>query len=190
MTTCPHDLTLPREKTALVLVDYQERLLPAMEPERRSDTLKNTALLLTLARVLRLPVLYTEQYPAGLGKTVPEIAENLPEGAEPFEKVVFSGWRAEGFAEQFRYLGMRAAIVAGMESHVCVLGTALDMLADGVVVHVPRDAVVSRTEGNRRTGLELMERAGAVITSTETVIFQLLERAGTPEFKALSKLLK
>lgn len=188
--TCLHDLTLPREQTALVLVDYQERLLPAMDPERRPDCLKNTVLLLSLARVLRLPVLYTEQYPAGLGRTVPEIAEHLPEGAEPFEKVMFSGWRAEGFAEQFRYLGMRAAILVGMESHVCVLGTALDMLRDGIRVHVPRDAVVSRNEENRQTGLELMERAGAVITSTETVIFQLLERAGTPEFKALSKLLK
>ncbi len=185
-----HDLTLSRERTALVLVDYQERLFPAMDPERREDVLKNTTLLMSLTRVLRLPVLYTEQYPAGLGKTVTQITEKLPEGAEPFEKVEFSGWRAEGFAEQFRYLGMRAAILAGMESHVCVLGTALDMLRDGVVVHVPRDAVVSRTEENRQTGLDLMDRAGAVITSTETVIFQLLERAGTPEFKAMSKMLK
>jgi nicotinamidase-related amidase len=187
---CLHDLTLPLDKTALVLVDYQERLFPAMAPERREGALKNTTLLLALARVLRLPVLYTEQYPAGLGKTIPEVSEKLPQGAEPFEKVEFSGWRAEGFAEQFRYLGMRVAILVGMESHVCVLGTALDMLRDGLVVHVPRDAVVSRTEENRRTGLDLMDRAGAVITSTETVIFQLLERAGTPEFKTMSKMLK
>jgi nicotinamidase-related amidase len=85
---------------------------------------------------------------------------------------------------------MQSAILAGMESHVCVLGTALDMLREGVCVHVPADAVVSRTESNRRTGLALMDRAGAVVTSTETVIFQLLARAGTPEFKAMSKLLK
>jgi len=187
---CLHDLTLPRDRTALVLVDYQERLFPAMDPERREETLRNTLLLLATARVLRLPVLYTEQYPAGLGKTLAQVLEQLPEGAEPFEKVEFSGWRARGFAEQFRFLGVRAAVLAGMESHVCVLGTALDMIRDGLNVHVPRDAVVSRTEGNRRTGLDLMDRAGAVITSTETVIFQLLEKAGTPEFKALSKLLK
>jgi len=187
---CLHELTLPRDKTALILVDYQERLLPAMAPKRREDTLKNSGLLLALARVVGLPVLFTEQYPIVLGRTVREIAENLPEGAEPFEKLEFSGWRAQGFAEHFRYLGMRAAILAGVECHVCVLGTALDLLREGVLVHVPRDAVVSRTEVNRRTGLELMERAGAVITSTEVLIFQLLERAGTPEFKLLSKLLR
>jgi len=104
--------------------------------------------------------------------------------------VEFSCWRAEGFAQQFRFLGARGAILIGMESHVCVLGTALDMLAEGINVHVPRDAVVSRTEENRVTGLEMMDRAGVVVTSTETIIFQVLERAGTAEFKAMSKLLK
>ena len=187
---CLHDYMLNRERTALVLVDYQEKLFPAMDPARREAVIKNTLLLLALARVLRLPVLYTEQYPAGLGRTVADISEKLPEGAEPFEKMEFSGWRAQGFAEQFRFLGARAALVAGMESHVCVLGTVLDMLREGLAVHVPRDAVVSRTEENRVTGLELMDRAGAVITSTETVIFQLLEKAGTPEFKTVAKLLK
>jgi nicotinamidase-related amidase len=187
---CSHELTLPRDRTALVLVDFQERLFPAMDQARQEETRKNVALLLDLARVLRLPVLYTEQYPAGLGKTIPEVSEKLPEGAAPFEKVEFSGWRAEGFSQQFRYLGMKAAILAGMESHVCVLGTVLDMLQEGICVHVPADAVVSRTESNRQTGLALMDRAGAVVTSTETVIFQLLGRAGTPEFKTMSKLLK
>jgi len=187
---CLHDFTLPRKQTALVIVDFQERLFPAMDPDRKEEMRKNTALLLELARVLRLPILFTEQYPEGLGRTVPEVAELLPEGAEPFAKVEFSCWRAEGFAQQFRYLDLKAVILIGMESHVCVLGTALDMLREGVRVHVPGDAVVSRTEANRRVGLDLMERAGAVITSTETVVFQLLERAGTPEFKALSKLLR
>ncbi len=187
---CLHDFTLPPKQTALIIVDFQERLFPAMDPDCREETLKNTGLLLELARVLRMPILYTEQYPDGLGVTVPEVTEKLPEGGEPFSKVEFSCWRAEGFAQQFRYLGLEAAILIGMESHVCVLGTALDMLREGVRVHVPADAVASRTEPNRRTGLELMDRAGAVISSTETVIFQMLGRAGTPEFKALSKLLK
>jgi len=187
---CLHAFTLPRNQTALVLVDYQERLFPAMDPDRKEEILTNTGLLLETARVMRLPVLCTEQYPDGLGRTIPEVAGRLPEGAEPFAKVDFSCWRAEGFAAQFRYLNLKAAILIGMESHVCVLGTALDMLREGVRVHVPRDAVISRTESNRRTGLDLMDRAGAVVTSTETVVFQLLERACTPEFKALSKLLK
>ena len=187
---CLHDFTLSRDKTALILVDLQEKLFPAMDPEKKDRTLRNTVLLLDLARVLSLPVLYTEQYPQGLGKTVPSISGKLPGGIEPFEKETFSSWQAEGFAPHFRFLGLNAAILLGMESHVCVLATALDMLKEGISLHVPRDAVVSRTEENRKTGLDLMDRAGAVITSTETVIFQLLGRAGTAEFKAMSKLLK
>lgn len=185
-----HDYALDPKKTALILVDFQEGLFKAMSLDRKEAALQNTLLLLDLARIVKLPVLYTEQYPEGLGRTIPAVQEKLPEGAEPFEKLEFSCWRAEGFAQQFRFLSARGAILMGMESHVCVLGTALDMLAEGVAVHVPRDAVISRTEENRATGLEIMDRAGAVVTSTETIIFQILGRAGTPEFKAVSKLLK
>jgi nicotinamidase-related amidase len=109
---------------------------------------------------------------------------------EPIEKLVFSSWRAEGFKEKFNALGMKAAIVVGMESHVCVLGTVLDMLEEGCRVHVPGDAVLSRTAENRQTGLDLMSAAGAVVTSTETIIFQMLDRAGTDEFKVRAKLVK
>ena len=185
-----HDFTLKPTKTALILVDFQEKLFAAMAPERKEETRENTLLLLELARVMRVPILYTEQYPVGLGKTIPSIREKLPEGAEPFEKLEFSCWRAEGFARQFRFLGARGAILLGMESHVCVLGTALDMRSEGITVHVPRDAVLSRTVENLQTGLDLMDRAGAVVTSTETLVFQFLERAGTTPFKAMAKLLK
>ena len=185
-----HDFKLGRDKAAVILVDFQDKLFDAMTPDRKEKTLKNALLLLELARVTKLPILYTEQYPEGLGKTIPPIQEKLPEGAAPFEKIEFSCWRAEGFAQQFRFLGARGAILLGMESHVCVLGTALDMLAEGITVHVPRDAVLSRTVENLETGLDLMDRAGAVITSTETIIFQFLERAGTGQFKAMAKLLK
>ena len=116
--------------------------------------------------------------------------EKLPEGGAPFQKLDFSCWQVQGFSSRFRSLGARAAIVAGMECHVCVLQTVLDMLQEGVAVHVPRDAVISRTEQNRMTGLEMMDRAGAVVTSTETVIFQVLEQAGTPAFKTMAKLVK
>lgn len=185
-----HDLTLDRKKTALVLVDFQERLFAAMATERQEETLKNTLLLLELAKLMKLPVLHSEQYPEGLGKTVPPVREKLPEGSAPFEKLEFSCWATNGFAQQFRFLGARAAILIGMECHVCVLQTVLDMRREGITVHVPRDGVISRTEQNRATGLEIMDRAGALVTSTETVIFQLLERAGTVEFKTLSKLVK
>lgn len=180
----------PREGTALILVDFQERFFAAMEPARKETVLENTRLLLQLAKTMELPVLVTEQYPKGLGRTIPQVLEELPQGVEPVEKLIFSSWRAEGIADRFGALGARCGIVIGMESHVCVLGTVADMLKDGIAVHVPRDAVISRTRENCETGLELMDRAGAWVTSTETVIFQMLERAGTEEFKVMSKLLK
>jgi nicotinamidase-related amidase len=180
----------PRDTTALVVVDIQERFFPAMEAERKDAFLENATTLLKLATTMDLPVLVTEQYPKGLGKTIPPVAEALPPGTEPLEKLFFSSWRAEGFAERFREAGARCAIVIGLESHVCVLQTVIDLLAEDIVVHVPRDAVVSRTRENCDTGLELMDRAGALVSSTETIIFQMLERAGTDEFNVMSKLLK
>jgi nicotinamidase-related amidase len=180
----------PRDATALMIVDIQERFFAAMEPDRRDVVLKNTKLLLQLAKTMDLPVLVTEQYPKGLGKTIRPVKEELPPGVEPFEKLIFSSWRADGLSERFRDLGTECAIVIGLESHVCVLSTVIDMLAEDIVVHVPRDAVISRSREDCETGLELMDRAGALISSTETIIFQMLERAGTDEFKTMSKLLK
>lgn len=178
------------ETTVLVLVDFQERLYRAMEPERKEEALANAVLLLKLARTLHLPVLVTEQYPPGLGPTVAAVKEELPEGTPILDKLVFSAWGAEGFPEAFRRHKARSAIVAGMESHVCVFGTALDLLEEGVAVHVAADSVLSRTRANWETGLRIMEQAGAVVSSTETVIFQLLGRAGTEAFKTMSKLLR
>ncbi len=186
----PARFRLSAETTALVLVDFQERLYRAMEPDRKEEVLSNTLLLLHLARTLRLPVLVTEQYPAGLGSTVPVVKQELPEGTRVLEKLVFSAWGAAGFPEAFRELKAHSAIVAGMESHVCVLGTVLDLLEEGVAVHVAADAVISRTRANWEIGLRIMEQAGSVVSSTETVIFQLLGRAGTEAFKAMSKLLR
>ncbi len=181
---------LPRDATALVIIDIQERFFPAMEEERKEAFLENTGLLLQLAKTLDLPVLVTEQYPKGLGRTIPPVLEELPQGTEPIEKLCFSSWRADGFAERFREVDAACAIVVGLESHVCVLQTVIDMLSQNIWVHVPRDAVISRTRENCETGLRLMDRAGALISSTETLIFQMLERAGTDEFKIMSKLLK
>src|SRR5262249_3742613 len=104
---------------------------------------------------------------------------------EPIEKMEFSCWRNAALRERVRALGRRDAILCGIETHVCVLQTALDLLADGYRVFVAADAVTSRTPLNRRVGARLMERAGAILTPTETVIFQFLEKCGTPEFKAM-----
>jgi nicotinamidase-related amidase len=173
---------LDRERAALVVVDVQEafrKAVPEFEQVARA-----TATLLRGAEAMEVPVLITEQYPKGLGETAPEVAEHLPAGASPLEKMVFSAAEAEGFD-----LGGRdQAIVCGIETHVCVNQTALDLLASGVEVHVVEDAVASRFADSKRIGLAKMERSGAVLTSVETALFELLGRAGSDEFKVVQRL--
>jgi nicotinamidase-related amidase len=174
---------LKRESSVLVVVDVQEAFRPAVLDFDRIA--RNTAVLVEGAHALGIPVVATEQYPKGLGRTVPEVAEHL-NGAEPIEKVSFSAARADGFDMD----GRDQALVCGIETHVCVSQTAHDLLERGVEVHVARDAVTSRTEENREVGLRKMERAGAVITSVETALFELLGAAGSDEFKTVQRLVK
>ncbi len=188
----PRDLRPADGETALVVVDIQERLVPALDPEHRPRFLRAAANLVALAALRRWPIVTTVQYPKGLGATVPEIARELEaaQAAPPLEKVAFSACRAEGFWERLAAAGARAAIVAGAEAHVCVLETVLDLRERGLRVLVPWDAVASRREEDRRVALELARAAGAVVTSSETIAFQALGRAATPEFKAFSARLK
>jgi nicotinamidase-related amidase len=174
---------LDADRTALVVVDLQEGFRKAIPDFER--VAKATATLIEGAEALGVPIVITEQYPKGLGETAPEVAEHLPDGTEPLEKLVFSAAEAEGFD-----LGDRdQALVCGVETHVCVNQTVLDLLGSGLDVEVAEDAVGSRTEENKRVGLHKMERAGAVLTSVETALFELLGRAGTPEFKRIQKLI-
>jgi len=170
---------LSRSRTALVVVDVQEGF-------RSYDTFAEVAAgcakLLEAARILGLHTLVSEQYPKGLGGTVPELGE-LP--SAPIEKTVFSAVRAPGFDLK----GCDQVLVCGIEAHVCVSQTVNDLLNRGNEVHVPADAVGSRHELDYRYGLDRMRRAGAVVTSVEAALFELLERAGTPEFKAVQKLI-
>lgn len=172
---------LERDRTALVVVDVQEAFRKAIEGF--DVVARNTAVLVQAARLLGLPVVVTEQYPRGLGETVPEVAEHL-KGVPRLEKVVFSAAQAEGFD----LAGRGQALVCGIEAHVCVSQTVHDLLAQGLEVQVATDAVASRTSENRAIGLAKMERAGAVPTSTEAACFELLGRAGTDEFKAIQRL--
>jgi nicotinamidase-related amidase len=174
---------LDRERAALVVVDVQEGFRKVMPEFGRIA--EATATLVRGADAIGIPVLITEQYPKGLGETAPEVAEALPDDARPLEKTIFSAAEAEGFDLQ----GRDQAIVCGIETHVCVNQTVLDLLASGAEVQVVEDAVSSRFEGNKRIGLQKMERAGAVLTSVETALFELLGRAGTDEFKAVQKLI-
>jgi nicotinamidase-related amidase len=173
---------LDSNRAALVVVDVQEafrKVIPSFE-----DVARGAAAMVQGAEATGVPVVVTEQYPQGLGATVPEVAEHFPEGTEPVSKVVFSAPEAEGFD-----LGGRdQAIVCGIEAHVCVNQTVLDLLDQGVEVHVVRDAVGSRTEENREVGLHKAERAGAVVTTVEMALFELVGRAGTDDFKRVQKL--
>ena len=174
---------LDRERAALVVVDVQEAFRPAvLDFERVAG---NAGVLVEGARILGLPIVASEQYPKGLGHTVPEVAEQL-DGIEPLEKVCFSAADADGFD-----LGDRdQALVCGIESHVCVSQTAHGLLDRGLEVHVAGDAVSSRTEENRDLGLHKMEGSGAVLTSVETALFELLGGAGSDEFKRVQELIK
>jgi nicotinamidase-related amidase len=170
---------LVRDRAALVVVDVQEAFRPYAAFERVALA---SAKLLSAARILELPAIVSEQYPKGLGSTAPEVGL---EDETPLEKTVFSAVRAE----HFDLGGRDQAIVCGIETHVCVSQTVHDLLDRGVEVHVPADAVGSRHAIDYERGLERLERAGAVVSTVEAALFELLERAGTPEFKAVQKLI-
>jgi nicotinamidase-related amidase len=175
---------LERDRAVLVVIDVQEAFRPAVRGFKR--VAKNVGTLVEGAKALGVPVVVTEQYPKGLGATVPEVAEHLPEGTQPLDKVSFSATDADGFD-----LGIRdQVLLCGIEAHVCVSQTAHHLLDRGVQVHVARDAVSSRTKDNRELGLKKMEDSGAIVTSVETALFELLGAAGTPEFKAVQALVK
>lgn len=174
---------LERDRTALVIVDVQERFRPAVLDFDRVAA--NAAILAQSARELELPIVVSEQYPRGLGPTVPEVSEHLV-GVQPIEKTCFSAARANGFD-----LGDRPqALVCGIESHVCVSQTVHDLIESGHEVQVARDAVTSRTEENRELGLHKMEAAGAVVTSVEAALFELLGGSESPEFRTIQALIK
>jgi len=172
---------LERERTAVVVVDVQEGF-------RSYETFDALAAacgrLVEGARILGVPVIATAQYPKGLGPIVPEVG--LGDDEQPVEKTVFSAVRADGFD-----LGGRdQAVVCGIEAHICVSQTVHDLLSEGVEVHVARDAVGSRKPADLEVGLSKMERAGALASSVETALFELCERAGTPEFKAVQQVIR
>jgi nicotinamidase-related amidase len=176
-------------RPVLTVVDVQERLFNAMDAERRDDMVSNVKILAAAARRLEVPVLLTEQYPKGLGRTLPEVKALLAD-VPPLEKTAFSCTGADGFMDRVTAAGADHVILTGIEAHVCVLLTALDLLGRGLKVSVVADAVCSRRAANLEIGLAQARQAGAVITSTETVVFQLLGRADTDAFRELSKLLR
>ena len=177
---------LTKEEAALLVIDIQEKLVPAMK--HGEQVIHNTNILITIAKKLGLPIIVTEQYTKGLGKTVPELSGNLV-GYLTFEKVTFSGCTHEVKSSLEGY-SRKKIIISGMETHVCVLQTVRDLLSLDYEFFVVSDAVCSRTKQNWQNGLSLMSSMGALITNTETVFFDLIKEAGTPLFKELSRLIK
>ncbi|MFI5326067.1 MAG: hydrolase [Candidatus Rokuibacteriota bacterium] len=186
----PHLMTLDRARTALVVIDVQERLFPAMDADHREEVMRNIKILTATARRLNLGTLVTEQYPKGLGHTLQELKDALPAGVQPVEKVAFSCLGEDAFRSRLTATGARQLLLAGIEAHVCVLMSALDLLAEGYAVHIVADAVTSRTQANWRLAMAQLRQAGAVVTTTETVLFQLLRQADTDDFRELARLIR
>ncbi len=178
---------LTTENTCLVIIDIQEKLLPVMAaPEQ---VVKNTSVLIQIAKALNIPILWCQQVPKALGPTVGELTPLLI-GVEPIDKSTFSCCGEEAFLAKIDKLKARSVIVCGIESHVCVFQTARDLIQHGLYVHVVADAVSSRTNENKTIGINRMEKEGAVITSTEILLFELLRDAKHEKFRELTKLIK
>lgn len=180
---------LETDRCALLVVDIQERLLPPIF--NKEALIRNSQLLIRFAKLLSVPILLSTQYNKGLGSTVPEIASLLTD-VPPIDKLEFSCFASGTFHSAVKSLpGKRnTVLLCGMEAHICVMQTALGALNDGYLVHVASDAVGSRSESNWKVGLDRMRAAGAVISSTEMMMYELLRCSGTPQFKELLPYLK
>lgn len=178
---------LDAEEAVLLIIDVQTRLMAAMED--RDRVCRNTGILLTAARELHIPVVVTEQYPKGLGPTVPEVAEQLPPDARVLEKTAFDAAR-DGLLPVLEALGRRSVMICGDEAHICVFQTARSLLEAGYRVFAVEDAICSRSSANCRSGLALMDRMGACVLTAEGAAFDLLKVAQGPAFKAVSAAVK
>ena len=178
---------LAADNSVLLVIDVQEKLFRAIY--QKEQLLDNLQRLIKGIKVLEIPILLTEQYPQGLGATIPEIAQLLPD-CRPLPKVCFSCCGDAAFLQSFKKLNRKQVLIAGIESHVCVYQTAADLIAAGYEVYVVSDGISSRTEQNRDVGLKMMTQLGAKVTSVEAVLFELLKIAKGDKFKAISQIVR
>lgn len=181
----PHATQMSAADTGLLVVDVQEKLLPKVLSCQRLES--NIGYLIDAARLLEMPVLCTEQYPKGLGPTVASLAARLPDRPE---KLAFSACAAPGIVESFHRLARPRVVVCGIETHVCVLHTVLDLLAEDFSVYIPVDAVGARYEIDHAIALSRLVEAGAVVTTTEGCLFEWVGGAAHPKFKDISRLVQ
>mgnify|MGYP001027959046 CR=1 FL=1 len=178
---------IQREGSVLVVIDLQEKLLPHIA--EKDEISKNIEKLVRFAKIMRIPIVMTEQYPKGLGPTILGVKQLVPE-TEPIEKVEFSCFGSERFTEALARLKARTLIIAGIEAHICVTQTAIEAVSNGYEAYVVSDGVSSRRLDDKATALERMRQSGVTIASTEMLMYELLEKAGTPEFKAALEMVK
>lgn len=178
------------QNSLFLLIDFQVNLAVAMKEDVSANCERNIGLIISSCNALSVPIMVTEQYSKGLGPTVERIKTGLKDAYRPIDKLSFSCCRDAAFTASFSGYDRKYVMVAGIESHVCVLQSVLDLVARGYYVHVISDAVCSRYKSDWRNALRFMQQAGAVISTTEIAVFQLLQKAGTPEFKAISPLFK
>jgi nicotinamidase-related amidase len=184
----PRTVALAREETLLLIVDVQEKAAAALDPRLLAPVLKNLETLIRAALRLEIPIVASEQDPMNDGPMVQSLSALLPR--PPLPKLEFSVGNNKALARAVQREGRRQVIVAGLEAHVCVFQTARDLVRGGFAAFVPQDAVLSRTEDDRLLGLRLAERAGATVTGTEALLFDLLGAAGTDEHRDLLPLLR
>ncbi len=182
----PH--LLDRDAAVICVIDIQERLAAAMA--EREQVMEAARRLILAARRLEVPIVLTEQYPRGIGPTEPVLVEVLGDAYAPIEKLHFSCCEEPPFRERLQDLGREQVVLCGMEAHVCLLATCLDLLHDGFRVHVIAEGICSRNAEHKRLALAQMVQAGALVTCVEAAVYQMLRRAGTPEFKELLPLFK
>lgn len=173
-----------------LLIDFQSNLAAAMKKDVYAACERNAGLMISSCNTLKVPMLVTEQYSRGLGPTVERLKAGLKDDYKPLDKLTFSCYRDPGFQASFSQQNKKYVLVAGIESHVCVLQSVIDLVANGYYVHVLSDAVCSRYKDDWVSAMRYMRQAGAVITTTEIAVFQMLQKAGGPEFKAISALFK
>lgn len=183
-----HETLLQPSTTLFLFIDLQEKLLPAMN--NSAMVLQKNKILAQTAKILSLPVMVTEQYPQGLGATVGDLKNDLPATANFYEKRSFSAAGAENFISALKNTEVIQIVMAGIETHICVLQTALDLYARGYQVHIVSDACSSRSLDNHNVALSRLQNAGVIISHTESVLFELLKTAENPAFKNISKMIK
>lgn len=179
---------LSKENSILLVIDIQDKLAEVMD--RKKEVIKNANILINAFQLFEIPIIVTEQYPEGLGKTTKVISDQFNEKVKVFDKITFSGYR-DNIKNEIDKLNKKKVIIVGMETHICVYQTAMELFNSGYQVYIVKDGCCSRTEENRQNGFELMEKLGRVIlTNTETVVYEIMEKAGTDEFKKILELIK